>query len=92
MSEDSQVLMAEAILGEDAEKFLKSDIGEYLTGRIEQDIEDAKAGLVDVDPMDSVAVMKLQNDIKRAESIKQYLSEIVVAGRNAYELLHGNED
>lgn len=89
---DSQTLMAEAILGKDAEDFLKSEVGQYIVGRIEQDIEDAKSKFIEVDPTDAKAVMSLQNDIKRAESLKQYFHEIIVAGRNAFNLLKSEED
>ena len=89
---DSQTLMAEAILGKDAEDFLKSEVGQYIVGRIEQDIEEAKSKFTEVDPTDAKAVMSLQNEIKRAESLKQYFEEIIVAGRNAFNLLKGEED
>lgn len=74
------LLMAEAILGRDAEEFLASELGRYLTGRADQEIADAQQQLARVSPWRRRRIQQLQNEIWRAQSVKGWLAELVTNG------------
>jgi hypothetical protein len=87
MSEDENTLFAEAALGRDAEDFLKSDIGRYILGRAEQEIQEAQDKLALVSPWRRNRIRQLQNDIWRAKSVRGWLAELVGAGKQAEAIL-----
>lgn len=66
--------------GEDAEKFLKSNFGQYLLGQADLDAEQAKEQLTTVDPDDSKTIRKLQNRIHRARSLETWISSAIQKG------------
>lgn len=82
-----ELLMAEAILGKDAEEFLKSDIGRYMMGRCEQEIDEAQDLLSRVSPWRRRRITELQNQIYRAKSLKSWLVELVNNGNAAEAVL-----
>lgn len=82
-----RTLVAEAILGRDAEDFLNSELGQYLIGRIEQEITDAQEKLERVSPWRKRRIQELQNEIWRARSLSAWLAEIVIAGQQAIQNL-----
>ncbi len=81
--EDGHVLLAEAMLGEDALAFSRSDIGRYLIGRANQEIKVATDALKTVHPWRYRRVGYLQNKIAVAERVKSWLLEAIVSGRTA---------
>lgn len=80
-------LLAEAIIGQDAEDFINSDIGQYLIGCAEQESLLAIDKLKTVYPWRRRRITELQNEIWRAESFKSWLAELVIKGRQAYQQL-----
>lgn len=89
--DDYQLLFAEAKLGLDADVFLASDVGRYLLGRAEQEIEAAYLDLERVRAEDADTIRTLQNQIWRAKSIRQWLHEAIEAGNLAEQQLRDNE-
>lgn len=83
-----ETLMAEAILGRDAEEFLATELGRYMTGRCDQEIAEAQRLLSRVSPWRRRRIQDLQNQIWRAESLKDWLTELVVNGRQAEAALN----
>ncbi len=81
------LLMAEAELGIDAQKFFNTDLGRYFIGRIEAEISSAKDAFADVDLEDRNAVWGLQEQIKRASLVKQWIAEVIMNGQNAEKIL-----
>jgi hypothetical protein len=77
------VLMAEAVLGRDAEEFLNSELGRYMTGRCEQEIQEAQDQLSRVSPWRRRRIQALQNEIWRAQSVKGWLAELITNGKAA---------
>lgn len=93
MSQDEKI--AEAILGRDAEDFLRSELGRYIIGRAKQEKEDAQEHLSTVCSWRKRRIQDLQNQIWRAESIQGWLIELVENGReaqNSLEREHGTAD
>lgn len=87
MTPEEEVLLAEAMLGRDAEDFLNSDIGRYIVGRAEQEAAEAAELLAKVSPWRRRRIAQLQNEIWRANSVKGWLAEMVTSGKAAFHAL-----
>ena len=91
MSENAE-LYAEAMMGQDVESFLASDIGRYLIARADEESADAVGKLKTVFPWRRRRITELQNQIWRAESIQSWLGELIIRGRQATSQLEQQED
>ena len=80
-------LLADAILGKDAEDFVQSEIGKYLIGCAEQETLDAITQLKKVYPWRRRKITELQNKIWRAESFQTWLAELIISGKQATQQL-----
>ena len=76
-------LIAEALLGEEAEKFLVSDLGRCLIGMAQQDVKEAEEGLKLVDPEDKKLIVALQNKAWLGGNFEAYIRELISKGRIA---------
>lgn len=83
--------MAEAMLGKDAEDFFQSELGRYLLGRIEEEIDEAVLELKVIDSFKKVEIGILQNKIWRAEKFKFWLAELIHAGHQAMTQLEESQ-
>lgn len=73
--------------GLDAQRFMGSQIGRYLTARANLDIEAAREALETVDPTDAKAVQAQQNRAAVARNFLQWMGEAVTEGEQAeYQL------
>ena len=88
---DEQTLIAEAVLGRDAQEFLASEIGRYLLGRAQIDEREAMESLVSVKWWRRRRIIELQSRIYRARSVRSWLAEIITDGRNAESSLEERE-
>jgi hypothetical protein len=89
----NEELIAQAEIGEQARKFVESDVGQCLIGMSHQEIQKAKDKLANVDPDDAKAIRNLQNDIKVATFFEQWLVELINNGNNAMQIfLHQREN
>ena len=84
---DEQTLIAEAVLGRDAQEFLASEIGRYLLGRAQMDEREALEALVSVKWWRRRKIIELQSRIYRARSVRNWLAEIITDGRQAESVL-----
>ena len=84
---DEQTLIAEAVLGRDAQEFLASEIGRYLLGRAQMDEREALESLVSVKWWRRRRIIELQSRIYRARSVRSWLAEIITDGRQAESVL-----
>jgi hypothetical protein len=87
---DNQELLERASFGRQVEIFWGSDIGQYLRNRAQECYSAAIEELKSVDPTDSRAVMKAQNEVRVAQVFESWLTEAVVDGVKALELLEGD--
>lgn len=76
-------LLAEAEIGEEARKFVESDLGKTIIGMAQQDAREAETLLGEVDPTDTKAIMSLQNKIKLCRLFEQWLAELISRGNDA---------
>jgi hypothetical protein len=88
----SDELYAEAMLGQDAEEFLNSDIGKFLIGCADQEIQEAMEQLKNCHPWRTRKIRELQNKIWRAESVQVWLAELITRGRQAIQQLEEREE
>lgn len=86
-----KVLVATASLGVEAEVFLASDLGRYLLGRAEKELEDARTRLETASPLDTETLRVLQDQAWRARSFRQWLGELVSDGKAAHGQLEQEE-
>lgn len=86
MNVNQDELVVEALLGEEADKFLKGDLGRYLIGCAEQEIQEALLALETADPGEAKDIQKLQNRVWRARSFSDWLKELVIRGDNALKV------
>ena len=84
-------LLERAQFGKQIEAFWGSDIGNYLHARAQDCYNAALAELKTVDPTDAAKVMRLQGEIWKAEVFQTWLSEAVIDGLKALELLDEGE-
>lgn len=88
----SDELIAEAEIGEEARKFLESDLGKVLVGFAEQEVLSAQIALETVSPNDANAVQSLQFQAKFGRSFKGWLGELVSRGNAAMEAFKQQRD
>jgi hypothetical protein len=87
MSTETQDIFNAIDFGIEVEAFIRSKVGQYLIKRAETDITDALEGLKAVEPDNTKAILALQHDIKRAESIQYWMAEAIQAGLQAEKLI-----
>lgn len=85
-------LVAAAELGEEARKFLESDLGKCLLGMALQEADLAKDALSKVDPSDFKKITELQNTVRLYQSFKDWLGELVDEGNSALEIFKQQKD
>ena len=71
--------------GDDAERFVSSNFGQYLIGQAELESEQAKEALTSVDPEDTKTIRALQGRIKRSRSLKSWIVSAIEQGNNEYD-------
>jgi len=92
MNEEIDPAMETARLGIEAEAFLISSLGRYLFDRAEKEIEAAVERLVDADPEDAKLGREIRNEIYRAESVMEWIINVVNDGRTAHAELRQQDD
>lgn len=87
----SEVLIAEAVLGRDAEDFLRSELGQFILGRCEQETKEAHYKLARVSAWRRRRIVELQNEIWRAQTLQGWFAELIQNGRAAEAALTERE-
>ena len=84
-------LFAQADLGEQARDFLKTDIGRYLTGCAEQQINDCSRELLKVLPSNTDKIQLLQNKAQTASNFIAWVQEAIDMGDAALQQVQQTE-
>ncbi len=92
MTEETEILFDVAVLGEQVDQFMKSDIGVYLLQHAQAQEEAGLEELRRVQCNDSQAVWNAQNKVWLAEKFRAWLKEAVVAGLKARMILEEREE
>ena len=88
MSEETDQLIAEAEMGEQARKFLESELYQVMNGFAEQEVRLALELLETVDPTDTKEITNLQNNIKVGKWFTKWLEELVYRGDQAISVFN----
>lgn len=86
---------AQAMLGEEVERFLSSDLGRVMKGMADQEIEIAKKTLLDADPLTPEGQKIIRDAQFKAAVANQFLGfiqEISNASEGAYQQLRQMRD
>ena len=89
---ENEELLDRAAFGKQVELFWGSRVGMYLQERARACYSDAIQALKSVDPTDAKAVARAQIEVWKAESFEGWLSEAVLDGLKALEILDGDDD
>lgn len=94
MTDQIEMALAETELLIEVEQFLETNVGKYILGCREQDEKDAFDKLVDFDPYKfktlgevQSAISALQQDVLLAKKVHGYLSDAIIRGNQAEEIL-----
>ncbi|MBM3460737.1 MAG: hypothetical protein FJX76_01415 [Armatimonadetes bacterium] len=90
MTNDDLIDAAE--LGEQAKRFLDSDVGLSILREIEHDEAEAVARLADTDPTKTGEIMKWQVELKAAQKLRAKLRLLVTIGENAKQAWKAQHD
>ena len=88
---EKNLLKARIELGEDAEAFVRSKLGEAIIAIAEGQANSAYNEIARISPWRKRRISQLQTQIWRSESFQQWLAEIITEGRNSLELLEGED-
>ena len=80
-------MLAEAVLGRDAEELIASELGQTLVGMAQQEADEATYKLQRTHPWRTRRIRELQNEIWRAQSFQAWLVELVERGQQAKQQL-----
>jgi hypothetical protein len=85
MRQDDDIREVQGVIafGLDAQQFLNTSLGKYLTVRANREIQIALTGLADVEPTDADGVRKLQTEIRVAENFLKWMDEAINEGKQA---------
>ena len=85
-------LQAEMVIGDDARRFLESELGRTILGMADQEKTGALLGLAQVDASDAAKIRELQNVIWRADAFAGWLAELIQRGQDAENILLSEKD
>ncbi len=84
---ESRTFAAEAILGDEAREFANSDMGRYMVGCAQQDLDEAHLKLSETHPWRWRRIQQLQNDIRCSTQFLTYIRDLVIRGTVAGKAL-----
>lgn len=85
-------MLAEVYMGEEARRFIQSDLGQYIIGRVEIEEREALEKLASVSPWRRRRISDLQNQLWRVRSFNAWLNDLIVSGENARKVLEGDDN
>lgn len=87
-----EALVDVAVLGKQVDDFMRSDVGQFLTDRINDELNDAYDALKTVDAADAKAVYAAQNAVWRSETLARWIETAIQDGIRATNVLESRED
>lgn len=76
-------MVARAELGEEARRFVDSDLGRLVLGMAKQEVELAAERLIGVDPADVVSIRAIQLDMACGLKFEQWLFKTIQDGEES---------
>lgn len=90
--DDREVTEAEALIGDEADAFMRSELGRTLLGIAEQDAAEAMEHLKRISPSETDKIREYQNTIWLAERFKGWLVELFDRGEQAIKILQHEDE
>lgn len=78
-------VIAQALIGDDAEGWMSSDLGRTILGMAEQEVLKAALEIPNVDVKDEKKIREIQNRIWRATQFPDWLRELMHNGREVLQ-------
>lgn len=88
----NDALIAEALIGDEAKKFMESDLGQCMLGMARQDAQAAMEALAKVPATEAEKIRVLQNAVYLANTFEQWLNELFSKGESALEVSKQQRD
>lgn len=85
-------LIASAVLGEQLDSFLRSDVGKYLQSRAQKVYNAAVEEFKRLDASDTEAVRKCQSGMWRAEAFMGWVGQGIQEGLTSLGIIEGIDD
>ena len=89
---EHDALIAEAELGEEARKFMESDLGKVLLGLARQETGLAQIALETVDPNEKSKIVQLQNQAWLGRKFEEWLLDLVDKGESAMNVFRQQQE
>lgn len=83
-------LEAEALIGDEAKRFMDSDLGRTMLGLAKQKVELAVAEFADADTTDQKTIIRLQSQIALGQQFEDWLIDLFNSGEEALKVLQTN--
>lgn len=80
----------QVIVGDDAETFIASELGQSALKIAEQDLDAAILSFADADASDVNKIRELQLQVRLGMSFEKYMREIILRGREALDASKSN--
>lgn len=75
---------AQVLIGKEAEDFVESELGKTILGMAKQDAERIMHDFDMVDVTNQPKVIELKIELRAVRRFEQYLSELIIKGREAW--------
>ncbi len=90
--QESDDLIAAAVLGQQIDSFLRSDVGRYLQARAQRVYNAAVEEFKRIDAHDAASVSRVQSDMWKAEAFMGWLEQGIQEGLTSLGILEGLDD
>ncbi len=87
-----EILFDIAVLGEQVDQFLKSDVGQFILARAGEEEEAGVEELKTLKCTDVDGIREAQNRVWRAASVREWLQEAIKDGLKAKSILESREE
>ena len=81
-----------AIFGERVKMFFESDVGQYVLGQLETELDECTDKLKTVHPWRWRRISQLQSKIAVYQDFKQWMANAIMDGQQAMRILQGEEE
>lgn len=89
---DDEILLQKAALGDEAQAFMESAIGQAIIFKAQEARAKGLAELKIVDADDPAKIRHWQNEVWKAEAFMGWLAELIRDGESALQLLESPEE
>ena len=79
-------LIAAAEIGDEAKRFIESDLGKCMLGMAQQEVLAAQEALEKVDPQNTAEIVRLQNQARLGRFFREWMLELLDRGESALHI------